>query len=144
MSEFQNYPECEHPRVIGLTGMLTSSSVKPQNVISDLETLENVFRSSIATVKGLAAYDDVLMYSTCPNEKLVVYEVRAKSAIMKLIENRVDVIKKIIDSWPIDHTHDRTNAADFNSKAPNPIKKLKNFWADFIYQLNDSGNDEIH
>lgn len=141
MSIFQEYPENEHPRVIGLTGMLTSDSVKPQNVLSDLERLENVFRATIATVKGLAAYDDVLMYSTCPEEKLIIFETLPSNEVIELVENKVEEIKKIIEAWPIDHTHDRSNTSDLRAnKTANPIKKLKNFWSDFVYQLKDSGN----
>lgn len=140
MSLFANYPEQGLPRVIGLSGMLTSSSIKPQNVIEDLEALEATFRSTIATVKGSGAFQNVLLYSTCPKESFVTYDKHVPSSIITTIADRVSRITKEIGNWPIDQTHDKSFKIDLDlNKTANPVKKIGKLLNDFIYQISDFG-----
>lgn len=55
MQQFEHIPKPEQPRVIGLTGMLISASIKPEQVRNELETIETVFQSTISTI---GSYDD--------------------------------------------------------------------------------------
>lgn len=100
MRHFENVPKADQPRVIGLTGVLTSTSIKPKNVLEDLEFLEAALSATITTAKG-AAFNDVLMYSTCPEESLVTYEVNALTEIQEFVVKNVDAMLKLIQSWHV-------------------------------------------
>lgn len=140
MAYFLSASEEDLPRVIGLTGMLTSTSVKPQNVINDLKQLENTFQSTIATVKGLDAFADVLLYSTSATEQTVLYPTYILPNILKIITEKVNKIVESIGNWPIDHTHERSSAMALKAdRTPNPLKKLKTLWNDYLYHLQDLG-----
>lgn len=114
MSLFNKYPADQLPRVIGLSGMLTSTSVKAQNVISDLQTLEATFRSTIATVKGSAAFKNVLSHSTKPVESFELFEKFPQSSTIEFITVRVEKIIERMASWPVDKTHERTIKVDID------------------------------
>ena len=141
MEKFQDYREEELPRVIGLTGMLTSDSVKPMNVEDDLNKLEATFRSAITTVKGLDALSDVLLYSTAPKESYVLYDDFKLAVSLEKIQILIEeVIVPQIKAWPIDMTHDRRNKMELQEDGtPNPKKKLISLWRDFVYQMRDFG-----
>lgn len=100
MRHFENVPSADQPRVIGLTGVLTSTSIKPKNVLDDLEFLEAALRGTITTAKG-AAFNDVLMYSTCPEESLVTYEVNALTKVQEFVEKKIEAMLKLISGWPV-------------------------------------------
>lgn len=140
MSYFENYPEKDLPRVIGLTGSVTSASVKPQNVVLDLLQLEATFRSTIATVKGMGKFQDVLLHSTCPKESFVRFEAYKLPPIIISIIDKVCVMIASLDSWPIDMTHQKTVKIDMNTnRMPNPLKKIGKLLNDFVYQIKDLG-----
>lgn len=128
------------PRVIGLTGMLTSPSVKPANVIDDLIRLESTFRSAIATAKGLTAFNEVLDYSTAPKEiRLDFAPPTFTSPAISLIEKKIEAISKMIELWPVDK-HDKNGTMDLKAnRTPNPLKSLMNSLKDFVYQMKDFG-----
>lgn len=129
------------PRVIGLTGMLTSPSVKPVNVIDDLIRLESTFRSAIATAKGLTAFREVLDYSTAPREIRLEYAPPTyMSPALILIEKKIEAAAKMIELWPVDSKHDRNGTMDLKAnRTPSPLKSLMNSLKDFVYQMKDFG-----
>lgn len=129
------------PRVIGLTGMLTSPSVKPANVIDDLIRLESTFRSAIATAKGLTAFREVLDYSTAPKEIRLEYAPPAyMSPALALIEKKIEAVIKMIELWPVDSKQDKNGTMDLKAnRTPSPLKSLMNSLRDFVYQMKDFG-----
>lgn len=128
------------PRVIGLTGMLTSPSVKPLNVIDDLNRLESTFRSAIATAKGLTAFNEVLDYSTAPKEILLEFPPAVyMSPVISLIEEKVLEVNKMINAWPIDSKNERNGMDLKANRTPSPLKSLKNSFSDFVHQMKDFG-----
>lgn len=138
MAKFVERDQGEHPRVIGLTGSLTKSSVKVVNVTSDIQELENTFRAAITTAKGPKAFYDVLMYSTAPNEQIINYETArtADTNIFKKIKFKVDVLLETIRTWPfeIDGTKD-----PMLNKKPGPQSGLKSSLNDVMYHLKEYG-----
>lgn len=128
------------PRVIGLTGMLTSPSVKPANVIDDLIRLESTFRSAIATAKGITAFNEVLDYSTAPKEIRLEYAPPTfPSPAILLIEKKIEAVIKMVELWPVDK-NDKNGTMDLKAnRTPNPLKALINSMKDFIYQMRDFG-----
>lgn len=144
MAKFKDCPVDKQPRVIGLTGMLTSPSVKLQNVISDLTRLESTMRGTISTVKGLKAYHDVLMYSTCPNEQRVLYEVQPPSTVSLYLSQKMNELMACIKLWPVEAQQQHFDASDLrNDRQPKPQKVLDKICSDFLYQINILGNSWI-
>lgn len=140
MECFSKYPESELPRVIGLSGMLTSSSIKAPNVRENLEELEATFRSTIATVKGMGAFQNVLLFSTCPKESFLPYEVFHPCDLIQFITKRMDALVVEIKDWPIDSTHERSDTKDLQkNKGASPIKKIGKLFNDLNYQMKDLG-----
>lgn len=129
------------PRVIGLTGMLTSPSVKPMNVVEDLIRSEKTFRAAIATAKGLSAFSEVLDYSTAPVEIRIeypppTYVSPAIDFVLTKLKNAVE----LIESWPIDATQKQNGTMDMSeNRKPNAMKSLVNSLKDFIHQMKDFG-----
>lgn len=137
MAKFTDVPECDHPRVIGLTGSLTSASVKPQNVLQELRDLEARFRSTIVTVQGLNAYADVLMHSTKPNESVIQFEQRAHTPFLNFIMSRAVELKNMIKNWPIINTRNTTD--ETLKRVPTIQKKINSICDDFIYHIGSTG-----
>lgn len=140
MQHFEKYSERDHPRVIGLSGMLTSTSVKAQNVKHDLLALEATYRATIATVKGMGKFKNVLLYSTSPKESFIPYEVMTENQIISYIGLMIADINNELKNWPIDSSHERRHNIDRDlNKVANPIKKISKLFNDYIYQINDLG-----
>lgn len=114
----------QRPRIIGLTGMLLTGSVKPHAVTMHLEKLENTLNGNIATVKSFSDHENVLIYSTNPDEKIIKYESTTPTDFQNRITSVVANIMEKLESWP--------DADSLCSR----IKKLLN---DFLYQLSDLG-----
>lgn len=112
MAKLNEYPTNKQPRVIGLTGMLTAPSIKPINVLSDLNNLEARFQATIKTAHG-DLFKDVLQYSTCPNEQLIRYEANPQSELQDSVFCILKNMMETINEWPMP---DRGNE-----------KQLKNF-----------------
>lgn len=130
-------PEKEHPRVIGLTGMLTAASIKPQNVIEDLRRLESTFRATITTATG-SAFNDVLMYSTRPEESVLAYETNFPDGFNEMICQKVNAMLALIQSWPLVSTHEIIR--DFrNDRQPKIQTKYETICKEFIFQMNNLG-----
>lgn len=128
MRKFNEYPESEQPRVIGLTGMLIMGKIKPVNVLNNLREVEGIYRSTIATAKG-DAFSNVLLYSTCPDESILEYQ--ENDGNYQKIDERTDSMIKIIGMWN----------ADKNSKyqkiCKEPAIQLKNLglWIFFLISI---------
>ncbi|XP_031635095.1 endoribonuclease dcr-1-like [Contarinia nasturtii] len=136
MAKFKEYPETDHPRVIGLTGMLTTKSIKPGNVMNNLKKLEATFRATITTAKG-AAYSDVLMYSTCPNESILEYEKRMTLHFEKII-GMIRSMIQMIEKWPFDITPGLMYDP-LKDKQPTNMSKYEKICTELIYQINNLG-----
>lgn len=132
MAKFNNYPANTHPRVIGLTGMLTASSIKPINVLTDLSNLEAKFRATIKTAHG-DSHQDVLQFSTCPTEEDIVYETNAQSDFQATVLPKVVNMVTTINEWLMsDRGNDKQQ------------KVLKQICDDFNYQLENLGKFSWH
>lgn len=136
MTMFANVPESQHPRVLGLTGMLTAHSIKPQNVIEDLNRLESTFRSQITTAKG-DSFSDVLLHSTSPEEEILHYETHFMPDFGRYISYKVKVMLETINNWPLDDVDRSDKRLEKQSK---PSKKYESICKDFEYQINNLGN----
>lgn len=124
MHQYAQASESERPRVIGLTGMLLCGSVKPHTVIAHLEKLEATLHGTIATVESFEDHENVLTYSTNPDEKIVKYERNPPTKLDERINAIVVKIKEKVMNWP------------------NPINlsnKIKKMLDDFLYQLSELG-----
>lgn len=137
MAKFNDYPEHLHPRVIGLTGMLTAPSIKPGNVLNDLNQLEARFRATIKTAQG-DSFKDVLMHSTCPTETVIEYERNLSSDFHDLLDRRISKMIKAINEWPLDETTESL-ADRRNDKQPKIQKKFETICKEFNYLLGSLG-----
>lgn len=137
MAKFKDCEERHHPRVIGLTGMLTAPSIKPMNVLADLLRLEGTFRATIITARG-DSFTDVLMHSTCPTESVLSFESNPVQNSYKSIEDKVKRMLAVIKSWPLDETHERTIDRRYD-KQPKIQKKFEKICKEFSFQLGNLG-----
>lgn len=124
MHQYTLASESERPRIIGLTGMLLSGSVKPHTVIEHLENLEATLHGTIATVESFQDHKNVLTFSTNPDEKVVKYETGSKTEFEVQIKSIVTKIQEKVQNWP-----------NMNSLG-NKIKKMLN---GFLFQLSELG-----
>lgn len=100
MTKFSEHPDDEHPRVIGLTGMLTAPSIKPINVLTDLTDLEAKFRATIKTAHGDLA-GEVLEFSTCPKEELIPFTENPTTDFRNSVVVILANMKQTIKEWPL-------------------------------------------
>lgn len=129
------------PRIIGLTGMLISGSVQPENVVIELNKLEAVFQARIATVRTYQELNNVLVYSTKPKELLIKYADghNADVDIVRRVNVAIENLLKIIEAWPVDQTHQIASRLKSEGEMPLPRKTLNTLFKDFQYQLDDLG-----
>lgn len=137
MTKFRDVPPSEHPRVIGLTGMLTSDSVKPQNVLEDLQRLEGTYRATITTARG-DSFSDVLIHSTKPKESIITYEQNSIHNFEEKISKKILRMIEVIKSWPMDDTHERSRDPR-NKKQPKAQTKFERIVRDFHDHLSGLG-----
>lgn len=137
MAKFNDCPDSEHPRVIGLTGSLTKPSVKPMNVAEDLYKLESTFRATITTAQGAKAFSEVLMYSTSPREEIISYDPvpLVLSNICNVITIKIKHMIFVVDKWPfgvdtaIDYTLNKKPSA--RSSLTSALKSLSHHFVNF-------------
>lgn len=128
--------------------MLTAPSIKPVNVLSDLEYLEARFRAVIKTAQG-DSFKDVLMHSTCPTEKVIEYEKHVSSEFHEKLVRKVNAMINMVNEWPLDETSEGLSERR-NEKQPKIQKKFTTICKEFIYQLGSLGmvlnacNQSIH
>lgn len=131
-------PKENHPRVIGLTGMLTTASIKPQNVLEDLRRLESTFRGTITTARG-AAFNDVLMYSTRPDESVLTYDTNFPDDFQKTIGARVAEMLELIKNWPLDIDNEIVKRDFRKDKQPKTQTKYETICKEFNFQVGNLG-----
>lgn len=142
MRLYNTQPAKSLPRVIGLTGMLIGGSVKPQNVISELDALENTFNAVISTVRSYQELNNVLVFSTHPKESLNRFEDGSGNSedVIERIEQMVSQLVGTIESWPIDATHQKSNQYQLKgNNLTNTASFLRSLLNDFVYQMQDLG-----
>lgn len=126
MSQYAQASECDRPRVIGLTGMLLSGSVKSHTVTVNLDKLEATLHATIATVESYEEHQNVQSFSTNPDEKIVKYETKSRTEFEERIESIVLKITEKAKCWP--------GVGSLGSK----IKKMMD---DFRYQQSELGEN---
>lgn len=131
-------PKENHPRVIGLTGMLTTASIKPQNVLEDLRRLESTFRGTITTAKG-DAFNDVLMYSTRPNESVLTYDTNYPDQFQEFVAAKVNAMLKLIENWPLDINNEIVKRDFRKDKQPKTQTKYETICKEFNFQVGNLG-----
>lgn len=138
MAFFNEYPESKHPRVIGLTGMLTAPSVKPQNVLTDLADLEARFRATIKTAQG-DSFHDVLRHSTCPTETTITYNTNIASEFNEFLFRTLIRMIKTINEWPLEEGSEGLSERR-NEKQQKIGKKFETICKEFKFQLENLGS----
>lgn len=126
MAKFKDYPESDLPRIIGLTGIPTTASIKPKNVVEDLARLEATFRATITTATG-NSFDNVLQHSTKPVESVILYNQCVASSFHAFIERKRDEMRKLIDIW-----------SDME-KQPKIHEKFMTILDDFYFEVGNLG-----
>lgn len=141
MNLYSQYTESTRPRIIGLTGMLISKSVKAEGVVDALQSLESTFQANIATVKTMQELNNVMVYSTNPQEHLLRFQPGSGDA-----PNTIDRVARIVEGmvtnlerWPVDQSHQKTNLHQLKGKMPTITAYLRSLLNDFIYQMKDFG-----
>lgn len=130
-------PEKDYPRVIGLTGMLTTASIKPQNVLDDLRRLESTFRATITTATG-TKFNDVLLHSTRPVEHVLAYETNCSDRFQEFVYRKIEMMLELIKSWPLDNTHEVSR--DYRKdKQPKTQTKYETICKEFMFQIGNLG-----
>lgn len=124
MNQYSIARECDRPRVIGLTGMLLSGAVKPHTVTLNLDKLEATLHGTIATVESYEEHQNVQMFSTNPDEKIVKYETKSSTEFEERIRSIALKITEKAKSWP-----------DVGSVGC----KIKKMLDDFLYQQSELG-----
>lgn len=142
MAKFSDYPEKQHPRVIGLTGMLTAPSIKPQNVLTDLAKLEATFRATIKTAQG-DSFRDVLVHSTCPTETTIDYNTNFPSQFEECLTRMIYKMMDTISQWPLDESGERLSDRR-TEKQPKIGKKFEAICKEFIYQMGNLGRYSLY
>lgn len=144
MKLYRDVPIDKRPRIIGLTGMLISAGIKPANVIEELDNLEGTFQSKIATVKTMKELHNVLVYSTNPIERIISYQKIVNvttDAVMQRIKSIITNSVKLIETWPVDITHQRTTSYTMQGELTSATKFLRTIVQDFLYQMDDMGKN---
>lgn len=138
MEQFLRVPKSEHPRVIGLSGMLLYKQIKSvDQVAPSLERLENTFYATIATVGSYDAYTEVCKFSTDPKEVLMPYDKTSMTGVV------IDIVKKITKFYESLSDFDLPKHINQNKAlqrdCPKPLKTMQKLFKDLIYQIDDLG-----
>jgi endoribonuclease Dicer len=138
MQLFENIPKSKQPRVVGLSGMLVSGGVMPENVEEELAKIENIFMATIATAQNLQDYQEIQQFSTNPNEKIVTFLPSPSPSILQKVEKIIEECKRCITNYklPKDTVISSKTLAP---TTPPDVKKLVKRLNDFVYQSNDMG-----
>lgn len=141
MRLYTEFTGSTRPRIIGLTGMLISKSVKAEGVVDALTSLESTFNANIATVKTMQELNNVMVYSTNPIEHILRFQHGSGDSpdtvdrIAKIVEGMVATLER----WPIDESHQKTNLYQMKGKMPSIGAYLRSLLNDFVYQMKDFG-----
>uniref|UniRef100_A0A1A9WDV9 ribonuclease III n=1 Tax=Glossina brevipalpis TaxID=37001 RepID=A0A1A9WDV9_9MUSC len=140
LSLFQYVDQCQLPRVIGLTGVLVKGN-KFKSIQKELNNLEATFRGKIVTINSKEEFNNVMLYSTKPQEKLVNYKRQTREPL-KIEDDILSIIlecKEVIDRYDIGNVPLKLTKGLAKLQEPNKKKYIKNFLDDFLYQMNDLG-----
>jgi hypothetical protein len=138
MKNFEKIDADERPRVIGLSGMLLGSTVKPDSVANELQKLESTLLSTISTVKSISDHKNVLLYSTCPQEYYQRYEKETSTEIVEFLLEFVEYIKMDLASMDLTYRMNQ-NPKTLRIVGPKPIKTCIKLFDDFKYELQEIG-----
>lgn len=126
MKQFQYIDAEKHPRIIGLSGMLSgiSSSVNVDNVEDELSALEATMNAKIVTVRKIQDYLNVLLHSTNPNEFYIRYNHNdQETSDMKSLKD--DLLKKIDEiRWELSFV-EINGMKEINPSSLNPSKSRR-------------------
>ncbi|KAL5292593.1 Dcr-2.2 family protein [Megaselia abdita] len=138
MEQFQYVSDkSKLPRVIGLTGVLIKSA-KESSILNDLDKLESIFCGKIITVESMNEYKNVLVYSTCPKEIVKTFkEPTSRSETLEIINPIVNEMISYLENCDPSQQVSTKNMGKL--RPPNPIKKIKSLFEDFLYHLKELG-----
>lgn len=138
MEQFLRVPKSEHPRVIGLSGMLLYKQIKSvDQVASELERLENTFYATIATVGSYDSYTEVCRFSTDPKEMLVSYDVTSPAPVVAEIFRSIRKFVSTLGDFDLPKYINQNKA--LQRDCPKPLKAMQKGFNDLIYQIEDLG-----
>lgn len=138
MEQFLRVPKSDHPRVIGLSGMLLYKQIKVvEHVSIQLERLENTFYSTIATVGSYDAYTEVCRFSTDPKEQLLTFELHSPSPEIVSILQSITQFVSTVENYHLPKYLNQNHA--LQRDLPKPKKMIKNNFTQLIHQLKDLG-----
>lgn len=138
MKELANVDVSEQPRIIGLSGMLLGSTIKPHNIRNELRKLESTLNSSIITVNNISEHKNVLLYSTNPTESTFTFNKELQTLDSMFLTQFVDDVKSYLKSMDLTHRKNQ-DAKTLKMTGPKPIKKCIQLFDDFKYELADIG-----
>ncbi|XP_034479318.1 endoribonuclease Dicer [Drosophila innubila] len=132
-------PNTPLPRVVGLTGVLIKGN-EIKHVANKLRELETTYRGLIITVSDEKEMENVMLYSTKPRERLILY--RSVTQTFKVIEDIRGQIAQYLKSLelidigqqPIRLSRGLNVVRDSNKKST--IKTMLN---DFLFQIDNYG-----
>lgn len=141
MKQFQYCDKKKHPRILGLSGMLTgiSSKVNADNAEEELKALEATLQSKIVTVLKIQEYKNVLLFSTNPDEKYIRYDI---------IHDDSDVVKELINKiasirWGLSFVKvpgmQEINPKSLNPRKSRKLKEISLLFEDVKVQLETMG-----
>ncbi|XP_037956391.1 endoribonuclease Dicer [Teleopsis dalmanni] len=127
------------PRVVGLSGVLLKGN-KMKDALKDIIELEQVMHGNIITVKSYKDYQNVLLYSAVPLEKMVSYNsASTTNQINDEIRNEIECLSNFIDSWDIGEQPIKLSKGLLKEKSPSKKKFCKNLLQDFLFQMDNFG-----
>lgn len=138
MEQFLRVPKSDHPRVIGLSGMLLKKQLKAADQVpQELERLENTFLATIATVGSYDAYTEVCRFSTNPAEKLLRFSDATPSSVMADISRSILSFLSTVETFHLPKYLNQNKSLERDM--PKPKKQIQKFFKEVIYQLDDLG-----
>lgn len=138
MEQFLRVPKSEHPRVIGLSGMLLYKQIKAVDLVSgELNRLENTFYATIATVGSYDAYTEVCKFSTDPKELLISYHVAGTTPVVTDIKRDISRFAESLGSFDLPKHINQNKALERD--CPKPLKSMQKCFRELIYQIDDLG-----
>lgn len=122
MKQFQYVNPKDHPRIIGLSGMLVgiASKLKPETILDELNKLESTLNSKIVTVRKIQEYKNVLLYSTKPNEFFIKYPIDDyEDELVPAMKKKIDEIRWDLSLIKV------PGMQEINPKSLNPVKSRR-------------------
>ncbi|XP_055693642.1 endoribonuclease dcr-1 isoform X2 [Lutzomyia longipalpis] len=136
MHRFIDIDVVDQPRIIGLTGMLLTTD-RYQTIEQDLANFEKKLRCTVATVATIQDFQNVLVYSTNPQEMILSYNTNMLHPKLAKIMQIVEKVIKEIEGFDVGA--EVKTLSDTNDDKQGMKKKLINLWKNFVYQAEDFG-----